>query len=126
MASNVVTTPSAHSEKAMPSNGAGWMGVGSTSNGSIEANANTHAPLAADQVLDLLPGHSTQNPPRLVPANTERSLPLPPVGRARTGSAPGPKDSRNSTPGAGAVAGRGLAGLAVAGETAPPPPPPPP
>src|SRR3954466_16295215 len=101
------------------------MGVGSTSNGSIEANANTHAPLAADQVLDLLPGHSTQNPPRLVPANTERSLPLLRVGRARTGSAPGPEDSRNSTPGAGALV---LGGLAGAGETAPPRPrcPPPP
>src|SRR3954447_25818841 len=86
-ASNVVTTPSAHSEKAMPSNGDGWMGVGSTSYGSIEANPNTHAPWAAARVLDWLPGHSTQNPPRLVPAKTERSLPLPLVGRARAGSA---------------------------------------
>ena len=69
-ASKVVTTPSAQSEKAMPSNGDGWMGVGSVSNGSIEAKAKIQAPLGEAQVFDLLPGHSAQKPLRLVPALT--------------------------------------------------------
>src|SRR3954471_20469595 len=126
MASKVVTTPSAQSEKAMPSNGNGWIGVGSVSNGSMEANAKIQAPFAEAQGFDLLPGHSAQKPPRLVPALTTRRLPLPPWGREKTPSAPGPKDSRKMTPGAGAVVGRGLAGAGAGGGLAAPPPPPPP
>src|SRR3954467_7186620 len=77
-ASKVVTAPSDQSENAMPSNGNGWIGVGSVSNGLIEANAKIQAPLGEDQLVDLLPGHSAQKPPRLVPAFTKRRLPLPP------------------------------------------------
>src|SRR6201989_2221947 len=115
MASKVVTTPSAQSEKAMPSNGSGWIGVGSVSTGAIEANAKIQAPLGDAQVFDLLPGHSAQKPLRLVPALTRRRVPLPPWGREKTPSAPGPKDSRKMTPGAGAAVGRGLAGPGAGG-----------
>src|SRR3954468_8311387 len=118
--SEVVTTPSAQSEKAMPLNGTGCSGEAIASNGFREAKAKIQCPpvLGVLQTALLLPGYSSQKPPRSVPAKTFRSAALPPWGRAKSRSGPGPNDSRSTTLASGGVVGRTLGG-----GTPPPPPP---
>src|SRR4051812_18051173 len=107
-----------------PLKGLGWMREANVSNGLSEAKEKSQ-PLVSGvaQMVLLLPGYSTQKSFRPVPAKMFRRFPLPPCGRAKVGSSPGPNDSRSTTSGAGGVVGRGLTAVPPPPPPAPPPPP---